>query len=123
MLLLCRKIYSDAGAEGPTWIGGTSTGEEQGAAIALMPRLRPRAAAFGVAGAAVAAKALAGSAWATAAGTRMLQMSPASLFSSSLQQTSISDSLVQAFWDRHHQAVDVQRCHIPRAGAHGCLWP
>ena len=54
-----------------------------------MPRLRPCAAAFGVAGAAAAAKALAGSEWATAAGTRMLQMSPASLFSSSLQHSSI----------------------------------
>ena len=45
-----------ASARDPTCIGGTSTGEEQGAAIALMPRLRPRAAAFGVAGAAAAAK-------------------------------------------------------------------
>lgn len=74
-----------------------------------MPRLRPRAAAFGVAGAAAAAKALAGSAWATAAGTRMLQMSPASLFSSSLQHNSVLKCPVQTSRGWHHQPVDVQR--------------
>ena len=73
-----------------------------------MPRLRPRAAAFGVAGAAAAAKALAGSAWATAAGTRMLQMSPASLFSSSLQQSSVLRHLVYSFLGRHNYAVNLR---------------
>ena len=85
-----------------------------------MPRLRARAAAFGVAGAAAAAKALAGSAWATAAGTRMLQMSPASLFSSSLQHSSVLRCLVQTLSGWHHQAVDVQGTLRPQ-GRHTSL--